>query len=156
MAQPPHFDLTNAAYFVTTSTKERLRIFEEEGTSEILLDVLRENREAWGYKLFAYVVMPDHIHLLIQPKSDKKISKILNQIKGVSSRKINLILKQEHVWQKGFYDFTIYSDKKFQEKFNYIHFNPVKWKIVKRAEDYPFSSAGNYLRKYGAVYYDVD
>jgi len=120
-----------------------------------LTDILLENRQAWGYKLFAYVIMPDHIHLLIQPEGDKKISKILNQIKGVSSRKINLILRQDHIWQKGFYDFTIHRDKKFQEEFNYIHFNPVKWRIVDRAEDYLFSSARYYLKKHGGVYYDV-
>ncbi len=154
MAQPPHFELENGAYFITTSTLGRKPIFHEGRITEILVDTLLSNRMAWKYTLFAYVIMPDHLHMLLQPNGDSGISKILNQIKGVSSRKINLKLKEEHIWQKEFYDFTIFSDRKFKEKFNCIHFNPVKWKLVKRAEDYPFSSARDYLEKYGAVYYD--
>lgn len=50
--------------------------------------------------------------------------------RGDFSRPIN------NFWQKGFFDFTILTDKKFQEKFNYIHYNPVKWGLVERAEDY--------------------
>jgi REP element-mobilizing transposase RayT len=155
MAQPPHFEIENAAYFITTSTLARKQIFRQLRLAEIIIDILLSNRMTWEYTLFACVIMPDHLHVLLQPNGNSGISKVLNEIKGVSSRKINLKLKQGRIWQKGFYDFTIFSDRKFKEKFNYIHFNPVKWNLVKNAEDYPFSSARDYLEKYGAVYYDT-
>jgi len=99
--------------------------------------------------------MPDHVHLMIKPLKGNRLAKIMNQIKGVSSRKINALLKQSgNLWQKGFHDFTIYEEKKFKEKFNYIHYNPVKWKLAEFAEDYPFSSAKYYKNMCNAVYYE--
>jgi putative transposase len=98
MAQPPHFELENAVYFITTSILGRKQIFRQLPLAEILIDSLLSNKVAWQYTLFAYVIMPDHLHALLQPNGDFGISKILNQIKGVSSRKINLKLKQERVW----------------------------------------------------------
>jgi hypothetical protein len=66
--------------------------------------------------------------------------------RGDFSRPIN-------VWQKGFFDFTILTEQKFREKFNYIHYNPVKWGLVKKAEHYEYSSAPEYKIKYGEVFY---
>jgi REP element-mobilizing transposase RayT len=71
-------------------------------------------------------------------------------IKGRSSRKIN----EGHFWQKGFFDFTILTEEKFREKFNYIHYNPVKRGLVEKAEDYKYSSAMRYRTKYGEVFYN--
>ena len=58
-----------------------------------------------------------------------------------------------NVWQKGFFDFTIITEEKFREKFNYIHYNPVKWGLAERAEDYKYSSAMEYKIKYGEAFY---
>jgi REP element-mobilizing transposase RayT len=116
---------------------------------------LRKGEKDWGYIIYAYVIMPDHVHLMIKPLKGNRLAKIMNQIKGVSSRKINALLKQSgNLWQKGFHDFTIYEEKKFKEKFNYIHYNPVKWKLAEFAEDYPFSSAKYYKNMCNAVYYE--
>ncbi len=93
--------------------------------------------------------MPDHIHLLIRP-INLGISKTVQLIKGRASRKIN----KGTFWQKGFFDFAILTDKKFGEKFNYIHYNPVKRGLVERAEDYKYSSAMEYKIKYGDVFYE--
>jgi REP element-mobilizing transposase RayT len=72
---------------------------------------------------------------------------LMDQGRGDFSRPVTL-------WQKGFFDFTIFSDEKFKEKFNYIHYNPVKWGLVGRAEDYKFSSAKEYKINYGEVFYE--
>ena len=51
------------------------------------------------------------------------------------------------------FDFTIFTEKKFKEKFNYIHYNPVKWGLVESAENYKYSSATEYKTRYGEVVY---
>ena len=55
--------------------------------------------------------------------------------------------------QKEFFDFGILTEEKFREKGNYIHFNPVKWGLAAKAEDYKFSSALTYKKEYGEVFY---
>jgi putative transposase len=120
-----------------------------EGETKIVEETILELASEKEIILYAYVIMPDHIHLLIKPVK-YGISKTMQLIKGRASRKIN----KGSFWQKGFFDFTILTDKKFQEKYNYIHYNPVKKDLVIRAEDYKYSSAREYKIKYGEVFYE--
>jgi len=174
MAQPPHFDIVGAIFFVTT------RLNEEGGplTNEeagIIQNIIVDMAFKKELKLYAYIVMPNHLHVLIQP-FENGISKTMQLLKGRSSRKINILReakasptqnntkgttargrgdfsRPKNVWQKGFFDFTILTEQKFREKFNYIHYNPVKWGLVKKAEEYEYSSALEYKIKYGEVFY---
>jgi len=148
MAQPPHFDINGSIIFITTRLSEKGRLFTENETNvveETILDLASEKE----VRLYAYVIMPDHIHLLIKP-INHGISKTMQLIKGRASRKIN----KGSFWQKGFFDFAILTEKKFRERFNYIHYNPVKRGLVERAEDYKYSSAMEYKIKYGEVFYE--
>jgi putative transposase len=148
LAQPPHFGIEGAVYFVTTRTfGSRVLLPEERATvQKAILEVAKE-----GYtELYAYVVMPDHLHLLLRPLKVASLSKILQLIKGRSSRR----LSGGKVWQKGFFDFAIVNEVKFKEKFNYIHANALKRNLARVSEEYPFSGAPAYFKKYGAVYYD--
>jgi putative transposase len=147
MAQLPHFDIEGVIYFVTTRLKEKGRVltdYEAEVVQKTILDLVEQNK----LRLYAYVVMPNHLHVLLKPIKEG-ISKTIQLIKGRASRQIN----EGNFWQKVFFDFTIFTEKKFKEKFNYIHFNPVKWGLVERAEDYKYSSATEYKTRYGEVVY---
>jgi len=147
MAQLPHFNIEGVIYFVTTRLKEKGRVLtdhEAEVVQKTILDLMEQNK----LRLYAYVVMPNHLHALLKP-SKEGISKTMQLIKGRASRKIN----EGNFWQAGFFDFTIFTEKKFKEKFNYIHFNPVKWGLVEKAEDYKYSSAAEYKNRYGEVVY---
>ncbi len=148
MAQPPHFDIDGSIYFITTSLGQKTPSFSER-EAEIVQETILDLASSKEVMLYAYVIMPDHIHLLIKPLN-LGISKTLQLIKGRASRKIN----KGSFWQKGFVDFTILTNKKFQEKFNYIHYNPVKKGLVEKAEDYKYSSALEYRIKYGQVFYE--
>ena len=148
MAQPPHFDINGSIYFITTRLNKKGDLFTE-GETKIVEETVLELASEKEIILYAYVIMPDHIHLLIKPVKHG-ISKTMQLIKGRASRKIN----KGNFWQKGFFDFTVLTDKKFQEKFNYIHYNPVKRDLVKRAEDYKYSSARVYKAKYGEAFYE--
>ena len=148
MAQPPHFDVDGSIYFVTTSLSQKTRSFSE-GEAKIVEETILDSASRKEIMLYAYVIMPDHIHLLFRP-INLGISKTVQLIKGRASRKIN----KGSFWHKGFFDFAILTDKKFKEKFNYIHFNPVKKRLVEKAEDYRYSSAMEYRTKYGEVFYE--
>jgi len=133
---------------VTTSLSQKTRSFSE-GEAKIVEETILESASRKEIMLYAYVIMPDHIHLLFRPIS-LGISKTVRLIKGRASRKIN----KGSFWRKGFFDFAILTDKKFKEKFNYIHYNPVKKGLVEKAEDYKYSSAMEYRTKYGEVFYE--
>jgi putative transposase len=175
MAQPPHFDINGSIIFITTRLKEKrspLTDHEIKIVQSTILDM------AIGKELvlYAYVIIPNHLHALIKPLKNG-ISKTMQLLKGRASREINILKEAEAsstlhgskrmilpgrgdfsrstlVWQKGFFDFAILTEKKFREKFNYIHYNPVKRGLVEGAEDYKYSSAMEYKIKYGEVFYE--
>jgi len=147
MAQPPHFEIDGAIYFITTRLKQQGR-FVTEREAEIVVNTILDSSIRKEMTQYAYVIMPNHMHVLIKPIICG-ISKAVQLIKGRSSRQVN----EGNFWQKGFFDFGILTEEKFREKFNYIHFNPVKWGLVEKAEDYEFSSALAYKMEYGEVFY---
>jgi putative transposase len=147
MAQPPHFEIDGVIYFITTRLKQEGR-FLTEREAEIVVNTILDSSTRKEMTLYAYVIMPHHMHILIKPII-YGISKAMQLIKGRSSRQVN----EGNFWQKGFFDFGILTEEKFREKFNYIHFNPVKWGLVEKAEDYKYSSALAYKVEYGEVFY---
>ncbi len=148
MTQPPHFEMDGAVYFVTTRIANTTYNFNSP-EMELICRAIKELEREGFFLLVAYVIMPDHLHILLKPINNR-ISKIMQMIKGRSSRAIN----KGKLWQKGFYDLTLFSENKFKEKFNYIHYNPVKQGLVDKAEDYKFSSGMYYKVKCGAVFYE--
>jgi putative transposase len=112
------------------------------------------------YRLHAWVVMPNHVHVLVEPLAKNAIGEIVAAWKSVSARKIlpgsaaahdrrGLIdatgggraPKKRHVWQPDYYDRFIRSERHYAAVVDYIHRNPVKAGLVARAEDWPWSSA---------------
>lgn len=86
--------------------------------------------------------MPDHVHLLITPLPDKPLSKILQGIKGYSAWRLNgLSDRRGPFWQDESFDHLIRSEADWLDKHRYILHNPVAAGLVRRAEDYPLSSA---------------
>ncbi len=94
------------------------------------------------YELFAWVVMSNHIHLLIQPH--KPLSEITRAIKKTSARQANIILERSGLpfWQDESYDHWVRNGKQFDRIVDYIKSNPVKAGLVELAEMWPWSSAG--------------
>lgn len=90
--------------------------------------------------------MPDHFHALIIPKQGYIISSVVQKIKSLFAYRMRGLGIKGSLWQKGFYDFIVYSEDKFKEKLDYIHANPVRKRIVDDPRDYRFSSI-NYLEK---------
>ncbi len=139
--QPKHIFVPARMYFVTSNTLKRQHM--TDNIKRIVLDEIILNNGAL-YRLYAAVVMPDHFHIMIFPlKQDDgeciHLSKIMNRIKGVSSRKAGLECSFEgSLWQRGYFDQIVHGDKGKTECFDYIVWNPVRAGLIERWDDYPF------------------
>ena len=107
----------------------------------MLESVLFERRLQWYY-LLSFVIMPNHMHLIIIPR-DKNISECLKSIKGFSARRLNSMLDRKgSIWQTGFYDYVLDGEEKVLSRMRYIEDNPVRKGLVTRPESYQYSSMG--------------
>jgi RecG-like helicase/REP element-mobilizing transposase RayT len=142
----PHFEKPWAIYAVTIGTK-RGRCLLPKARTIVLNSLCYLHNER--YELFAACVMPDHVHLLIQPwpkDDDEKgnvvfwpLSELMHSIKSFSAHKINEIEKKTGaVWEKESFDRYVRSDRDLKEKFHYILRNPWDSGVAKQNEDYPW------------------
>jgi len=146
-------------YFVTYSVYKHVRIFAIDRIARDFLDNLRFYCKDDRCLLYAYVIMPDHVHLLLEMVGNNKLSDLIRDIKKYFSYRVkNQLLSMEsrsydrflqngrfRFWEQRFDEVTINSEKMFWKKLNYIHNNPIKAGLAERVEDYPYSSAGCYL-----------
>ncbi|PYK60212.1 MAG: hypothetical protein DME43_06310 [Verrucomicrobia bacterium] len=142
----PHFERPWMKHAITFSTRNRRTL------SERARDVVIESIRRWDgrrYELFAACVMPDHVHLLLEPMVERQnesgnstffsLSKILHSIKSFTANRINKIEKvNEPVWESESFDRMIRSESDLQEKFEYIMRNPWDAGIAKPTDDYPW------------------
>ena len=137
----------NAAYFLTTVTKDRLEIFTDQKYCKILLVTIEYFKLILDYKLYGFCIMPEHLHLIIHPFGKHNISYIMQMIKGSFSRKINKINNKEgNIWQRRFYDECILNNTELINKLEYMHNNPVKANLVTAPEEYYYSSYNHYVK----------
>lgn len=125
-------------YFVTTVTANRRTLFQLESAPRLMLDVLQSYRRQHRFELHAFVVMPDHIHLLLTPAPDVSLEKALQFIKGGFSFRLK---SKRDVWERGFNEVQIRTAEKFEACRRYIEENPVRGRLVTASGEYPFSSA---------------
>jgi putative transposase len=101
---------------------------------------LERTRRWYGFFITAYVVMPEHVHLLISEPERKTLPIALQMLK----QNVALALGPGRFWQARYYDYLVYSGKKRDEKMQYIHRNPVTRELVARPEDWRWSSFRNH------------
>jgi putative transposase len=129
-------------FFATTVTAERRRIIQSARMVLLLLDVLRVNREKGRFQLHEFVIMPDHLHLMLTPAPDVSIEKAMQFIKGgFSFRAKRELGYQFEVWERSFSERRIKDAEEYERFRNYILENPVRARLVQEPEEYEFSSA---------------
>ncbi len=134
--------LPDRIVFVTTSTKNKVPVFQSAENAQILTDLLYELRRENELKLYAFVVMPDHLHFIFLPVPPENLSTILHKLKRRSSREIHKRTRiKGMLWESRFYDRIIRNEEEFAKAIDYIHWNPVKAGLSETPEDYLFSSA---------------
>jgi putative transposase len=126
-------------FFVTTKTAMGKRILQSEHNAELLIDVLRSLVAARKFELRDFVIMPDHVHLLMEVANDMTIEKAMQFIKGRFSHKLShdFGFKGE-VWQRGFTEVQIMNKLSFEAHRAYIAENPVNAGLAASGREYPF------------------
>ncbi len=142
MARPIHRTKPGGTYFVTTNTWERRPLFHKQSLAEIVERKLFECRDRGFYLLHAYVVMPDHLHLLLTPGESTSLEKAVQLIKGGSSHEIG----EKHsfklpVWHVSFTEHLIRDENDFDSHVRYIEMNPVEAELTTQPDAYLFCSA---------------
>ncbi|MGB9195964.1 MAG: transposase [Terriglobales bacterium] len=138
-AKREHATNTGQTYMVTTETWSRRDLFKNERWAKLLIDTLYHYR-GQAYLLYEFVVMPDHIHVLLMPQTS--LEKTVQFIKGgFSFRAKKELSSNMEVWQKGFQDHRIRDANDYASHVSYIHNNPVKERLCDSPDQYPYSSA---------------
>ena len=130
-------------YFVTAVTANRRRLFQVDSAANLLLDVLLHYRVQNRYALHAFVIMPDHIHLLLTPAPDVSLEKAVQFIKGNFSFRFK---SKRQVWERSFNEVQILSAEKFQACRRYIEENPLRAGLSTASDVYGYSSASQRIR----------
>jgi putative transposase len=136
------FHESGQTHFVTFSCYHRQPLLVTSSANQTFESALERIRYSFRLCIYGYVVMPEHVHLLLSEPQHKALADALKSLKqGVSRR---LIGNVEHFWQKRYYDFNIRNEQQFKEKLRYIHRNPVKRGLCERPEDWEWSSFLHY------------
>ncbi len=164
----------NSVYFITSTIVEWIPLFTKKEYFDIIVQSLSYCRQKKGLKLFAYVVMDNHVHAIV---SADKLFPIIKDFKSYTAREITKTAKTDEkkwllnqfefykkkykkdseyqVWQEGFHPQVIMGRDVFKQKVEYVHNNPVKSGIVETAEHWIYSSARNYLYGKGCIEIDL-
>jgi putative transposase len=105
---------------------------------------LEATRLRYGLCVIGYVIMPEHVHLLLSEPWARTLATALQGLKQSVSRQLSL-RRREPFWQARYYDFNVWTERKRIEKLRYIHRNPVTRGLVARPEDWAWSSYRHYL-----------
>jgi len=130
-------------YFLTICAHMQRNLFQRQEVAELVVATFCKYRDAGEFELHEYVVMPNHVHLLVSLNDQHPLGRVIQLVKGGVSHSL-----REHgfvfsaVWQQRYYDRRVRDANEFAEFSRYIRQNPVRKGLVENAEDYPFSSAG--------------
>jgi REP-associated tyrosine transposase len=131
-------------FFITTNLNRGERLFDVP-EYQIILGTIVSSRQRLGCLLCGYVLMPDHWHALIATQHPLTISSVLQDIKRISSLKINRLRKTKGSrWQHQFWDRFVRHPKEFTERLEYMHYNPVRRGLAIYPEQWRWSSVNNF------------
>ncbi|KAA3641370.1 MAG: transposase [Bacteroidetes bacterium] len=168
----------NGMNFLTMTIVEWIDLFTRPVYSNIVLDSLRFCQEKKGLVVFAYVIMPSHLHLIVRTDNSIGLSRIIQSFKTYTSNQFldyindwkkpesrrkwllnhfafnarkNRTNSKHNLWVGDNHPIALYTPKVIRTKLNYIHNNPVEAEVVNKPEHYRFSSASNYVSGNGVL-----
>jgi putative transposase len=141
--KPVRYQNQRCLHFITFSCYQRQKLLDSIAARDIFEQQLERVRRWYGCFVAGYVVMPEHVHLLLSEPERGKLSLVMQMLKQITSRKLKQP-GQPRFWQVRYYDFPVWSEAKRIEKLRYIHRNPVKRELVQRPEDWKWNSFAHY------------
>ena len=144
MGRAPRIDVGDVVYHVINRANARARIFHDATDYQDFEYLLSEMKETFDMRILAYVIMPNHWHLLLHPMNDGDMSKALHWL-GTSHVRRHHTRKETigngHLYQGRYKSFPVQEDLHFLTVLKYIERNPVRAKLVSKAEDWKWGSA---------------
>jgi len=138
-------------HFVTFSCYRRKALLSRSGAYAAFERELETVRQRYGLVVAGYVLMPEHVHLLVNEPLKASLAIALQVLKQQTSRKLKR-RGEARFWQRRYYDFNVRNELKRVEKLRYMHRNPVKRGLVEKPEDWAWSSFRHYASgKMGTV-----
>jgi putative transposase len=169
------FDIEGHAHELTFSTYRRLQVFDDPKSIQIFLYSLAKAKEIHRFELWAFVVMPEHVHLLVYPSTGTTVAQILRAVKQPSANRILNHLREtesalydklqvtsnhgkieRRLWQAGGgYDRNVVSEKAARAMVDYIHQNPVRRGLVESPQEWQWSSYSAYAGGMASIPVDL-
>src|SRR6185437_13424225 len=134
------YQQTGEFHFLTFSCYRRRAYLSASTVMELFEDALERVRLRHLFAVAGYVVMPEHVHLLVNEPRRALLSRAIQALK----LSVSLRSREKPFWQAHYYDFNVHSREKFVEKLRYIHRNPVRRGLVEKPEDWQSSSFRHY------------
>jgi putative transposase len=138
------FQETGQLHFLTFSCYQRRPNFANASARTTFEISLERVRQRCGLCVYGYVVMPEHIHILVNEPELGSVSRVMQSLKQSVARTLAL-RATDPFWQARYYDFNVWGERKFVEKLRYIHRNPVTRGLVTRPENWVWSSFRHYV-----------
>jgi putative transposase len=139
-SHPERFHGTRGLHFITFSCYYCLPLLGAPRARGIFVHTLENVRRWYGLFITGYVVMPEHVHLLVGEPERGKLSLAIQMLKQNTAREIGVPDEYPRFWQHRYYDFNVWTEAKRVEKLRYLHRNPVARGLVQRPEDWLWSS----------------
>jgi len=137
------YQTAGSYHFLTFSCYRRLPYLDDDRARSTVLEELEKLRVRHQLYVFGYVLMPEHVHLLLSEPKLHPLAVTLNVLKHETSQRLKGDKPQ--FWQRRYYDFNVLTHTKFVEKLHYIHRNPVERGLVDNPQDWPWSSYRHWL-----------
>ncbi len=155
----------NHPYFITITTEKRNPILIK--NISLLRQAFAHSKQYFNYEIDSICILPDHLHMIICPENGDEYPNIIKSIKTYFSKNINQTFKvtdsqqkkkERGIWQRRFYEHTIRDDNELEKYKNYIHYNPVKHKLVSKANNWEYSSFSKFVKNglYDEGWYSLD
>jgi len=142
------FQQSRQSHFVTFTCYHRRPNFDSPAVYDLFLEILERTRCRFGLCVYGYVVMPEHVHLLLSKPENGLLADAIHHLKLSFAKRLGAGV----FWQKRYYDRNLRNEHEFKEKLRYLHRNPVKRGLCGRTQDWKWSSFRHYaLREKGVV-----
>ena len=153
-------------YYSTCTIIAWIPILQEDKYFQIIIDSLKYCQENKGLYLLGFIIMPTHLHLITSNSDETNLSDIMRDFRQFTSKRIkdllvddkriqylevfekaacNLSKQKYKIWKDGYHPVALLSEEWFNEKMDYLHYNPVRKGFVEKPEHWKYSSARNWI-----------
>jgi putative transposase len=143
MPRPPRITPAGTIFHIVNRGNEKRQLFFQDADYEKFLELLRESKRRYAISIYAHQVMPNHFHLLLEPREDHAVSASLHWVETRSSRHLRKITNTQgygHVFQRRFWCRAIRDEIEYLSVVKYVEANALRAGLVKRAEEWRWGS----------------